>query len=253
MKHIKPFQEKIDESWGDWSYLPQEQIDWLNKCTRGHWEYHKDPGVVDVYGSFICEYQNLSDLKGVVFGEVTGSFNCYSNKFKNLIGFPRRISGDLKLDSNNLESLEGSPEYIGGDYTLKNNKLKSLENCTQEVVGYFSCSANELTDLVGAPKKVGGDFYCTQNQLTSLEGVPIEVKGFFRCDGNPVSQKTLQRIHESMKKYKIGYEEALSSLWRWIPLEDQILLFRPEFKWISPDEAKNLEVIKRVRSIKGMI
>jgi hypothetical protein len=253
MRHIKTFGEKLDEAWNDSEWLTTEQIDWLNKCTRGYWEYHRDLGSVDVYGSFICEYQNLSDLKGVVFGEVTGSFNCYSNKFKNLIGFPRGIGGDLKLDSNNLESLEGSPDYIGGDYTIKNNKLKSLEKCTQEVGGFFSCSVNDLEDLVGAPKKVGNDFYCKQNKLTSLEGAPIDLKGVLECEDNPVSEKTLQRIYYSMKKNRISYEEALSSYWKWIPLEDQILLFRPKFKWISPEEAKNIEVIKRVRSIEGMI
>jgi hypothetical protein len=110
-----------------------------------------------------------------------------------------------------------------------------------------------LVDLKGAPSKVKENFYCSQNQLTSIEGAPIDIKGSFRCDGNPVSQKTLQRIHESMKQYKIGYEEALSSLWRWIPGEDKILLYRPEFKWITPEEAKDLEVLRRVNSIKGMI
>ena len=170
--------------------LTPEQVDWLNRCTRGTtWQMNPQTGEVDVDGHFYCSGQSMRDFKGVRFGEVGG---------------------------------------------------------------YFRCENNQLHSLEGAPREVGGDFSCDNNQLSSLDGAPREVGGGFSCRNNPVSQKTLKSIFRLMKKGK-SYLESIESLWSKIPVEDQSLLYRPEFEWVGEDERRKLEALKAYQGFKGMI
>ena len=50
-----------------------------------------------------------------------------------------------------------------------------------------------------------------------------------------------------------GYLKAVESLWPEIPLEDQTMLYRPEFKWVGADDARKLEALKAYQGFKGMI
>ena len=191
--------------------LTPEQVDWLNRCTRGTtWQMNPQTGEVDVDGHFYCSGQSLRDFKGVRFGEVGGCFRC------------------------------------------ENNQLHSLEGAPREVRGGFYCEHNQLTSLEGAPREVGGDFYCDNNQLSSLDGAPREVGGGFSCRNNPVSQKTLKSIFRLMKKVR-SYPESIESLWSKIPVEDQTLLYRPEFEWVVGDERKKLDALRAYQGFKGMI
>ena len=169
--------------------LSPEQIEWLDKFTRGTWQLNPKTGEVDVDGGFGCSGQGLRDFKGVRFGKVGSA---------------------------------------------------------------FYCNDNELSSLEGAPLEVGEDFICYSNQLTTLEGAPREVGGGFDCGNNPVSEKTLESIFRLMKKRK-GYLGAVESLWTEIPLEDQILLYRPEFDWVGPDEVRKLDALRAYQGFKGMI
>jgi hypothetical protein len=45
----------------------------------------------------------------------------------------------------------------------------------------------------------------------------------------------------------------VETLWNEIPLDDQALLYRPEFEWVSPEFGKKLDVIKAYAGFKGMI
>ena len=206
MKHLKTY--KMFESSVE---LTPEQVDWLNRCTRGTtWQMNPQTGEVDVDGHFYCSGQSLRDFKGVRFGEVGGCFRC------------------------------------------ENNQLHSLEGAPREVRGGFYCEHNQLTSLEGAPREVGGDFYCDNNQLSSLDGAPREVGGGFSCRNNPVSQKTLKSIFRLMKKVR-SYPESIESLWSKIPVEDQTLLYRPEFEWVVGDERKKLDALRAYQGFKGMI
>ena len=206
MKHLKTY--RMFESSVE---LTPEQVDWLNRCTRGTtWQMNPQTGEVDVDGHFYCSGQSLRDFKGVRFGEVGGCFRC------------------------------------------ENNQLHSLEGAPREVRGGFYCEHNQLTSLEGAPREVGGDFYCDNNQLSSLDGAPREVGGGFSCRNNPVSQKTLKSIFRLMKKVR-SYPESIESLWSKIPVEDQTLLYRPEFEWVVGDERKKLDALRAYQGFKGMI
>ena len=158
MKHLIPF--RIYESQKA-SGLTQSQEKFLNKYTEGTWSVNPSTGLVNVQGSFDCSYLVLFSFKGISFGHVSGSFNCFNNK---------------------LTSLEGSPQTVRGDFNCSFNQLTSLEGSPQTVVGGFYCYYNQLTSLVGAPHTVDGAFDCENNRLTSLEGAPRTVGGDFVSD-----------------------------------------------------------------------
>ena len=82
MRYIKLFNESV-------SSLTQEQIDFLNDCTRGKWKVNPDTGLIDVRGYFDCANMNLNDFKGLRFGKVSGDFRCSYNNLKTLDGSPR--------------------------------------------------------------------------------------------------------------------------------------------------------------------
>ena len=211
--------------------LTPEQTEWLDKCTSGTWQLNPQTGEVDVDGDFNCRGQGLSDFKGVRFGKIGGKFDCRNN---------------------GLTTLEGAPLKVGGSFYCRDNQITSLEGVPQKVGGGFDCDNNQLTTLEGAPREVGGYFSCSDNQLTTLEGAPQEVGWNFYCKNNPVSEKTLESIFRLMKKRK-GYLESVESLWTGIPLDDQALLYRPEFKWVGSDEVRKLDALKAYQGFKGMI
>ena len=211
--------------------LTPEQIEWLDKCTKGTWKLNPTTGEVDVDGGFDCSDQGLRDFKGVRFGEVGGNFYCRNNQLTTLEGAPREVGRDFRCEYNQLTTLEGAPQEVGRD---------------------FRCEYNQLTTLEGAPKEVRGAFSCDNNQLTTLEGAPQEVEGGFYCRNNPVSQKTLKSIFRVMETGK-GYLEATEYLWPEIPLEDQALLYRPEFEWVVGDEKRKMDALKAYQGFKGML
>ena len=269
MKHIKHY--KVFEAS---PALTPEQIEWLGKCTTGNWDLNLRTGEVDVFhGGFDCSEQDLSDFKGVRFGvvewhfycsdnlltslegaprEVGGDFWCENNQLTSLEGAPRKVGGDFDCGSNRLTSLEGAPEKVEGNFWCRDNRLTSLEGAPEKVRGDLSCGNNLLTSLVGAPREVGDHFDCGNNLLTSLEGAPEKVRGSFFCFDNPVSDETLKSIFSRMEKGG-SYMEAVESLWPKIPVDDQALLYRPEFKWIGAEEAKKLQAVGRFNKIKGIL
>jgi hypothetical protein len=181
MKHVKLY-----EAFSASTSLTEDQIKWLDRCTKGTWKLNPSTGLIDVDGGFYCPGQGLTDFKGVAFGHVSGS------------------SGTFYCDNNLLTSLVGAP---------------------QSVDGMFYCDNNRLTSLVGAPQTVGINFYCQNNQLTSLEGAPQKVGGGFYCHGNPVSKKTLASIFALMQKGK-SYQQALEEFWPKMDNEDRVLMYK---------------------------
>ena len=232
--------------------LTPEQIEWLDKCTSGTWQLNPRTGLVDVEGDFNCSWQGLSDFKGVRFGKVGGKFDCRNNQLTTLEGAPREVRGDFYCNNNQLTTLEGAPQKAGWDFSCHTNQLTTLEGAPREVGGSFICNSNQLTTLEGAPQKVCLHFYCNNNQLTTLEGAPQKVGGGFYCRNNQVSEVTLQRIFGLMKKGK-SYLESVEYLWSEIPVEDQALLYRPEFNWVGSDERKKLDALRAYQGFKGMI
>jgi hypothetical protein len=182
MKYIAAYQ--LWESFP--SELTPEQGKWVNKHTRGTWNYDPQTGLVNVNGTFDCSdpLYPLTNFKGVRFGVVTKSFICPCNNLESLEGAPSVVGGNFDCYDNNLTSLKGAPQKVGGDFICHENRLTSLEGAPQEVGGGFYCSSNELISLKGAPQAVGGYFDCSHNELISLEEAPREVGGYFDCSHN---------------------------------------------------------------------
>jgi hypothetical protein len=270
MKNLKTYRQLFENT----QELTPEQIEWLDKFTDGStWTLNPQTGLVDVKGDFACSRQGLTDFKGVRFGEVSEDFYCSYNQLTSLEGAPQKVGGVFYCDRNNLTSLEGAPHEVGGSFYCNDNQLTTLEGAPREVGGYFRCSynqltslkgapqkvgggfdceKNQLTSLVGAPQEVGGGFSCENNQLTSLEGAPQRVRGGFYCEKNPVSEETLKSIF-SLTREGNSYLQAVETLWNEIPLDDQALLYRPGFEWVSPEFGKKLDAIKAYQGFKGMI
>ena len=210
--------------------LTKKQINWLNKCCDSTWTLNPKTGLVDVFSDFDCSDKGLTEFKGVKFGVVDGTFDC---------------------DKNRLTSLEGAPLKVGGDFYCSYNRLTSLEGAPQEVVLSFVCQNNHLTSLEGAPLKVGGSFYCGSNALTSLEGAPLKDGGsFFDCENNPVSEETLAKIYDKMKKGD-SFMIAAGSLINKMGKKDRKLISKQlSKKGITEDK---IEAIKSWCSIRKMI
>ena len=81
--------------------LTQEQIDWLDKCTKGSWTLNPKTGLVNVKGNFICPHQGLKGFKGVKFGRVGGDFCCSYNQLTSLEGAPLKVGRNFFYCENN--------------------------------------------------------------------------------------------------------------------------------------------------------
>ncbi len=164
--------------------------------------------------------------------DVDGNFDCSRQGLVDFKGVRFGVvTGYFNADNNNITSLDGSPREIWSHLYFSNNLLTSLEGGPVEVCGHLCCSNNLLTSLEGAPRWGG-------------------TKAWF--SSNPVSERTLMNIFSHMKGKK-GYERALKYEWRKIPLEDQVLLYRPEFRWIVGEERRKLEALIAYLNIKHMI
>ena len=172
----------------------------------------------------------LNPQTGLV--DVKGSFNCSEQGLTDFKGVRFGVvDGYFYCENNALTSLVGAPLKVGDD---------------------FYCDDNSLTSLMGAPQEVGEGFYCHNNALTSLEGAPQEVGGRFYCHDNPVSDKTLKTIFAKMQK-DTSYLAAVESLWSEIPLDDQVLLYADDFKWVSPEQSRGIVALRAYQGLRGML
>jgi len=266
MKYVKLF-----EDFSTSTFLTEEQIEWLDRCTSGSWKLNHATGLIDVDGGFYCYRQNLTDFKGVAFGHikksfycnnnlltslegapqtVNGNFYCYDNQITSLVGAPQTVNGDFDCHENQITSLVGAPQTVNGDFYYGRNRLTSLVGAPQTVNGDFNCNNNQITSLEGAPQKVGENFNCNNNLLTSLEGAPQTVSHFF-CSDNPVSEKTLASIFALMKKGK-SYQQALEEYWPNMDDEDRALMYK-DLKDLTPEEIRRYEALTTVNRIKNYL
>ncbi len=244
MRHVKGYQELLEAQIG----LTREQIKWLDMCTHisSEWEFNEETGLVDVDGNFNCTMQGLTDLKGVRFGNVSGSFDCSNNRIASLEGAPQEVGGGFDCSHNLLKSLEGAAKKIGTSFNCSGNQLTSLEGSPRRTMSFY-CLFNDLTSLRGAPEIVHGFFDCSHNNITSLEGVPLNMSfRDFRAAENPVSEEILEALYKRMKS-GMGWDEAVEMQWDYIDNENDQILLAPSNPKFSPDEKKGYEVLAKLR------
>jgi len=262
MKHIKPYNQLFENT----QELTQEQKDWLDQCVSGTWGVNPQTGLIDIEGDFDYE-SNVPNFNGVRFGDIGGDFRCSRNSLTSLEGAPQSVSGNFYCSNNLLTSLKGAPQTVGGNFSCSNNSITSLEGGPQSVGYVYQCDHNLLTSLKGAPQKIGWSFDCSDNQLTSLEGAPLSIDGDFDCarnnissiEGapqtvgratycytNPIGHKAFKGVIHKMTKQQIPLEQAVTNVWRYIPVEDRVYLAKhnPE---LSPEEMKEYEALARYK------
>ena len=197
-------------------------IEFLNSCvtsyiefpscarSKASWKMNPKTGLIDVKGNVDCSEMELTDFKGVRFGNVEGYFNCSRNKLTSLEGAPQNVRNSFDCSRNQIESLVGAPLVVKGHFNCSYNKLTSLEGSPQEVKN-FDCSYNQIETLVGGPKIVW-DFSCKGNKLIDLEGAPItrldrwgEAEVDYYANKGTVRGKVLKLIHTKMIEHKVPY------------------------------------------------
>jgi len=249
MKNLKTYSQLFESV----RELTQEQLNFMNRCApEGNWQFNPETGEVDVDGNFGCSRMDLPDFKGIRFGKVTGDFLCRMNRLTSLEGAPREVGGEFDCSDNQITSLEGAPRRVGEDFWCRRNQLTSLVGAPREIAGTFGCEENNLENLIGAPRRVGEDFWCRRNQLTSLEGIPERIGDTLYSSKNPVSEDAFLSIYDMMKKGE-SYIGAVEAVWSELGDEDKMLLYRPEFSWISGDELKGIKAMLAYKGIKFML
>ena len=216
MKHITPYSVfESEEQEPIRKVFSREQLSWLDKCTTGSWKYNPSTGKVDVKGTFNCQFQDLTDFKGVEFGDVTENFTCSHNK---------------------LTSLAGSPEYVGEILWCEDNRLTSLEGGPRLVGDKYSAYGNEIVSLEGLPERRVGIGYQSVN-----------------LRHNPVSAGTFSMlIIEMWKGDGMSYGDALKAKWADVPDDEKPILYAycPD---LPEDEVKKYELISKYSQIRGML
>lgn len=149
--------------------------------------YNKQTGLYDAARRVIINDGDLVDGHfPYKFGEVNGSFSCYScDSLTSLVGSPKNVYGFFDCACCiELTSLKGAPEKVMGNFNCNScGGLTSLIGAPKEVHGSFDCNTCvNLTTLQGAPEVIGGNFDCTYcSSLKNLKGGPQVVNGEFDC------------------------------------------------------------------------
>lgn len=169
----------------------QNQIDFLNKHTKGIWRENPSTHLVDIEGDFY--YSDFPrevkfPLRGIRFGEVTGNF-IFESSFdfgnRDLDGFPYKVGGDFSCSRCGVTSLKGGPKEVGGNYT---------------------CSFNEMENFEGSPERINQNFIGRfMRKLTSFKGLPTYIGGDLNLDdGNSWEHKVGVSHIVDLSKCEIG-------------------------------------------------
>jgi len=179
--------------------ISKEEKDRIDEiCKKYNIEnYSINPdGSIDVDDDYVSIINSGLEKLPLKFGNVSGSFNCDSNRLSTLQGAPQSVGGGFYCDGNKLTSLDEAPQSVGGKFSCFNNRITTLEGGPITVGGGFYCSKNKLTNLVGAPEYIGGSFKCRENKMTSTYSgdIDIEVTGETFLGQNKLTQSLKDNI-----------------------------------------------------------
>jgi len=181
-----------------------------------------------------CTSGRLSHDASTGLVSVKGNFDCSRQGLKDLKGVRfGTVTGYFNADGNLFTTLDGFPREILGHLYLVNNLLTSLKN---------------------GPREVGGHLTLHDNQLTSLEGLPRKIGDGLWVSSNPVSEEVLRKIAHLMGGLLYqNYLDSVELLWPEIGIDDQVLLYRPNFYWIGSEEKRKIEAFLAYNNIKNML
>jgi len=235
--------------------LTQEQEEFLDSgCGGRYWTLNQETGMVELKVHFYATNKGITDLLGIKFQTAYKDFLISNNSLKTLEGCPKYVGGRFVCSDNELESLEGGPIRVEGSYYCSRNNLKTLNGCAQKIEGSFDCSGNELESLEGGPSFVYSEYNCSNNRIVSLEGLGAVGSPYFKCSGNPVPEKILERIAFYMNHYHTrSYKTAVKNIWHNLSAEERAEVYLPEFDWVSPEEVRKIQLIKKYIKVKDFI
>jgi hypothetical protein len=165
------------------------------------------------------------------------------------------VKGNFNCSLQGLEDLKGVRfGTVTGYFNADGNLFTTLDGFPREILGHLYLTSNLLTSLKNGPREVGGHLTLHDNQLTSLEGLPRKIGGELWVSSNPVSEEVLRKIAHLMGGLLYqNYLDSVELLWSEIPIEDQALLYRPNFYWIGPEEKRKIEAFLFYSNIKNML
>lgn len=85
-----------------------------------------DVKFIEAKSDFICNYNNLTSLKGCP-EVVEGHFFCGDNNLQNFKDCPVRIGGHFNAMRSGVKSLSYMPRYVGRDIYLGQNNIKNFD------------------------------------------------------------------------------------------------------------------------------
>jgi hypothetical protein len=111
----------------------------INSFTiLGRHEINSD-GTVDIIGH--CKLKILTNKLPVKFNNISGYFDCVSNKLTSLINAPVSVGAYFNCADNKLTSLINAPVSVGGYFNcVDNKKLISLEGMAKTIGEFVNCS-----------------------------------------------------------------------------------------------------------------
>lgn len=107
------------------------------------------------------------------FNSINGDFFCFSKKLNSFVGFPKNITGQIKIHGN-FKSLENFPIVNFYKMDITSHSLETLEGL-QGQVEHINLTSNSLTSFKGLPKSVKTlDLEC--KSLIFLDGLHDNIR-----------------------------------------------------------------------------
>ncbi|WP_188051086.1 hypothetical protein [Flavobacterium sp. GP15] len=115
----------------------------------------------------VCEMYDIKHYTLNVDGSINvdGNVSFFAQELKQLPLKFSNVSGDFDCSSNKLTTLEGSPKHVGGNFDCQKNLLITLEHSPENVEGNFNCNDNQISSLKYCTTDVGGSLFFTGNEL----------------------------------------------------------------------------------------
>ena len=180
----------------------------------------------------------------------TSRFDCSYNKIESLVGGPEYAS-EYDFCGNNIKSFDGLPDNVK-ELDCSHNPIEDFSTLKVKELLRFRCRDTHIKNLIGCPK-VTTFLDVSGCKLTSVEGAPLNLTlREVNFGENVVGEKTLKLAFNSMKKAKGDYGKGLSKIWKKIPIEDQIQMYKDNPS-LTNDEVKKYYNLKKYFDIKTFI
>ena len=110
-------------------------IKWLDKYGVSYYTI-RDDLTVDVSVDVNLAHKLLDEIP-IQFGIIDGSFYCEYNNLTSLKGCPIEVRGDFYCGNNKITTFTDSPKLVEGDFNCGQNHVTSINDFECRVLGRF--------------------------------------------------------------------------------------------------------------------